>query len=92
MRVLDQKVAFNFVTTLWNSWNNRNNFIFQGKEEEAGVVWERVATLYHDFRIHNLLNKPLLLVITAENKWVKPPYSTVKINSDTTVLMKKMGS
>ncbi|MBA0613257.1 hypothetical protein Godav_013728 [Gossypium davidsonii] len=62
-----------------------------GKEEEAKVVWERAVTLCHDFRIHNLLNKPLLPVISAEKKWAKPPYDTVKINFDATVLMKKMG-
>ncbi|MBA0791404.1 hypothetical protein Gohar_015983 [Gossypium harknessii] len=64
---------------------------FRGKEEEANVVWERTATLCHDFRIHNLLNKPLLLVITADKKWTKPPHGIVKINFDATVLMKKMG-
>ncbi|MBA0786095.1 hypothetical protein Gotri_000163 [Gossypium trilobum] len=43
---------------LWNSWNNRNNFIFQGKEDEAQVVWDRARTLSQDFRICNLLNDP----------------------------------
>ncbi|KAK5802062.1 hypothetical protein PVK06_029643 [Gossypium arboreum] len=33
MWVLDLKVVSQFMTTLWNSWNNRNNFIFRGKEE-----------------------------------------------------------
>ncbi|MBA0822407.1 hypothetical protein Goarm_019212 [Gossypium armourianum] len=60
-------------------------------KEEANVVWERTATLCHDFRIHNLLNKPLLLVITADKKRTKPPYGIMKINFDATVLMKKMG-
>ncbi|MBA0549344.1 hypothetical protein Golob_020380, partial [Gossypium lobatum] len=64
---------------------------FRRKEEEANVVWERAATLCHDFRIHNLLNKPLLPVITTDKKWTKPPYGIVKINFDATVLMKKMG-
>ncbi|MBA0669896.1 hypothetical protein Goklo_007522 [Gossypium klotzschianum] len=66
-------------------------YVTRGKEEEAKVVWERAVTLCHDFRIHNLLNKPLLPVISAEKKWAKPPYDTVKINFDATVLMKKMG-
>ncbi|MBA0585919.1 hypothetical protein Gorai_016680 [Gossypium raimondii] len=66
-------------------------YVTRGKEEEAKVVWERVVTLCHDFRIHNLLNKPLLPVITAEKKWAKPPYDTLKINFDATVLMKMMG-
>ncbi|MFQ6629178.1 hypothetical protein Gotur_008176 [Gossypium turneri] len=30
--------------------NNRNNFIFRGKEEEAFVVWEKARTLNQDFR------------------------------------------
>ncbi|KAH1063883.1 hypothetical protein J1N35_028870 [Gossypium stocksii] len=45
MRVLDKKATADFVTTLWNSWNNRNNFIFRGKEDDAHVVWERAKTL-----------------------------------------------
>ncbi|MBA0628928.1 hypothetical protein Godav_023558 [Gossypium davidsonii] len=48
------------MTTLWNSWNNRNNFIFRGKEEEAQVIWERAITLSQDFRICNKMNEPLL--------------------------------
>ncbi|KAA3487519.1 Transcription factor TFIIIB component B'' [Gossypium australe] len=92
LRVLDQKATSNFITTLWNSWNNRNNFIFLGsKEEEARVVWERAVALCHGFHIHNLLNKPLLSVITADKKWMKPPYGIVKINFDAIVLKKKMG-
>ncbi|MBA0735502.1 hypothetical protein Gogos_019346, partial [Gossypium gossypioides] len=35
MRVLDMKVVTDFITTLWNSWNNRNNFVFRGKEDDA---------------------------------------------------------
>ncbi|MBA0734368.1 hypothetical protein Gogos_018285, partial [Gossypium gossypioides] len=35
MRILDRKAVEDFITTLWNSWNNRNNFVFRGKEDEA---------------------------------------------------------
>ncbi|MBA0566916.1 hypothetical protein Golob_011689 [Gossypium lobatum] len=35
MRILDKKATADFVTTLWNSWNNRNKFIFRGKEDDA---------------------------------------------------------
>ncbi|MBA0692723.1 hypothetical protein Goari_010260, partial [Gossypium aridum] len=45
MRILDKKATADFVTTLWNSWNNRNKFIFRGKEDDAHVVWERAKTL-----------------------------------------------
>ncbi|KAK5830164.1 hypothetical protein PVK06_013958 [Gossypium arboreum] len=41
MRILDRKAFEYLITTLWNSWNNRNNFFFRGKEEEARIVWER---------------------------------------------------
>ncbi|MFQ6636803.1 hypothetical protein Gotur_013240 [Gossypium turneri] len=44
LRVLDKKVAADVFTTLWNNWNNHNNYIFRGKEDEARVVWERVKT------------------------------------------------
>ncbi|MBA0816139.1 hypothetical protein Gohar_000832 [Gossypium harknessii] len=35
MRLLDKKAIVDFITTLWNSWNNQNNYVFRGKEEEA---------------------------------------------------------
>ncbi|MBA0788596.1 hypothetical protein Gotri_028084 [Gossypium trilobum] len=40
MRVLDKKVVAGFFTTLWNTWNNRNNHIFSSKEDEARV-WKK---------------------------------------------------
>ncbi|MBA0828434.1 hypothetical protein Goarm_013110 [Gossypium armourianum] len=55
MRTLDIKVVVDFFTTLWNSWNNKNKFIFRGQDEDAKTVWERAKTLCHDFRIHNLM-------------------------------------
>ncbi|MBA0742218.1 hypothetical protein Gogos_015297 [Gossypium gossypioides] len=30
-----------FLTTLWNGWNSRNNFIIYGKDEEARTKWEK---------------------------------------------------
>ncbi|MBA0670440.1 hypothetical protein Goklo_029296 [Gossypium klotzschianum] len=38
MRVLDKRAMADLMTTLWNCWNNRNNFIFRGKEEEAKQI------------------------------------------------------
>ncbi|MBA0776338.1 hypothetical protein Gotri_011343 [Gossypium trilobum] len=36
------------------------NWIEDGKEDDARVVWERAQTLCHDFRIHNFVNNPML--------------------------------
>ncbi|MBA0867105.1 hypothetical protein Goshw_027208 [Gossypium schwendimanii] len=41
IRVLDKRATIDLMTTLWNNWNKRNNFIFHGKEEEEQVVWDR---------------------------------------------------
>lgn len=38
MCFLDKKVVTDFITTLSDSWNNRNNYVFRGKEEEARVI------------------------------------------------------
>ncbi|MBA0642289.1 hypothetical protein Goklo_026709, partial [Gossypium klotzschianum] len=46
--------------------------------------------LNDDFRIYNLLNKPMFPVTPIENKWEKPSWGMVKINFDTTVPNKKM--
>ncbi|MBA0729719.1 hypothetical protein Golax_022602 [Gossypium laxum] len=53
LRVMDLKAAADFFTLLWNCWNSRNNFIFNGKEDDAHGVWERAKNLSRDFRIHN---------------------------------------
>ncbi|XP_012461469.1 uncharacterized protein LOC105781472 [Gossypium raimondii] len=44
MRLLDKKAIVDFITTLWNSWNNRNNYVFCGKKEEA--QWDSEDELY----------------------------------------------
>ncbi|MBA0772228.1 hypothetical protein Gotri_007642, partial [Gossypium trilobum] len=78
LRVFDKKVAADVFTTLWNNWNNHNNYIFRGKEDEARVVWERVKTLNNEFRIHNLVNNPLIPIAPACHKWKKPPCGFIK--------------
>ncbi|KAH1114203.1 hypothetical protein J1N35_007581 [Gossypium stocksii] len=85
MRLLDKKVVVDFITTLWNSWNNRNNYVFRGKEEEARVIWDRAITLCKDFWIHNMVNKPVLPLAPSLYKWEKPLSGTVKINFDAIV-------
>ncbi|MBA0741986.1 hypothetical protein Gogos_015102, partial [Gossypium gossypioides] len=72
MRLLDKKAMADFITTLWNSWNNRNNYIFRGKKEAAWIMWERAKTLSQDFRIHNMVNKPMLPLTIVLKKWEKP--------------------
>ncbi|MBA0855421.1 hypothetical protein Goshw_013593 [Gossypium schwendimanii] len=91
MRTLDIKVVVDFFTTLWNSWNNKNKFIFRGQDEDAKTVWERAKTLCHDFRIHNLVNTPMLPITPTCKKCEKPPCSFVKINFDAIVANEKMG-
>ncbi|MBA0706194.1 hypothetical protein Golax_018319, partial [Gossypium laxum] len=46
--------------------------------------------LNDDFRIYNLLNKPMLPVTLMEKKWEKPSWGMVKINFDATISDKKM--
>ncbi|MBA0764803.1 hypothetical protein Gotri_014091 [Gossypium trilobum] len=74
---------------LWNSWNNRNNFVFCGKEDKAWVIWDRARTHCHDFWIHNLVNKPVLPLTPAIKKWEKPLCESMKINIDATVFNNK---
>ncbi|KAH1122370.1 hypothetical protein J1N35_005530 [Gossypium stocksii] len=49
IRILDRKAIEDFITTPWNSWSNRNNFVFRGKKDEAQVIWDKARTLFHDF-------------------------------------------
>lgn len=81
----------NLMTTFWNSWNNRNNFIFKGKEDEVQVIWGRARTLSHEFCICNFINEPLLSTNPTVKKWEKPPKGFVKINFDALVCNNKVG-
>ncbi|KAL1165695.1 hypothetical protein V6Z11_A06G145900 [Gossypium hirsutum] len=83
--VLDKKATTDFITTLWNSLNNRNNFIFRGKKDETYVVWERAKTLSHDFHIYNLVNDPIILATPVCKKWEKPQRGYAKVNFDAAI-------
>ncbi|MFQ6641616.1 hypothetical protein Gotur_016511 [Gossypium turneri] len=48
-------------------------------------------TFCHDFRIHNVVNTPMLHITPACKKWEKPPCGFTKINFDATVSNEKMG-
>ncbi|MBA0863581.1 hypothetical protein Goshw_023246, partial [Gossypium schwendimanii] len=78
-------VPFSHVVAWMNSWNNRNNFIFHGKEEDARIIWERAITLSKDFRIHNMVNKPMLPLSPYPKKREKPLKGTMKISFDIAV-------
>ncbi|MBA0753705.1 hypothetical protein Gogos_005451 [Gossypium gossypioides] len=75
----------------YTSWNNKNNFISRGKEEEARIVSERASSLSKEFRIHNLTNKPILPVTPVEMNRVKPQNGIIKINFDATIAPTIMG-
>ncbi|MBA0661886.1 hypothetical protein Goklo_006116 [Gossypium klotzschianum] len=53
-------------------------------------TWERAATLSQDFRIFNLLKKPMLSKLVVEKVWKKPGQGVVKINFNTTANGRKM--
>ncbi|XP_012468919.1 uncharacterized protein LOC105787001 [Gossypium raimondii] len=91
MRVLDKRAMADLMTTLWNCWNNRNNFIFRGKEEEAKQIWERASNLSKEFRICNMTNEPLLSQNAVVKKWKKPPKGFIKINFDASVCDDRIG-
>ncbi|KAK5835808.1 hypothetical protein PVK06_011517 [Gossypium arboreum] len=91
MRALDKRPMANFMTLLWNCWNNKNNYIFRGKEEEAKLIWERASNLNKEFHICSMLNEPMLSQNAVNRNWEKPPKGFIKINFDTTVGEKGIG-
>ncbi|KAG8492953.1 hypothetical protein CXB51_010216 [Gossypium anomalum] len=91
MRTLDKRAMVDLITTLWNCWNSRNNFMIRGKDDKAQSIWDRASNLNKDFHIFNILNEPLLSQNVIIKKWEKPPKGFVKINFDPTVEVKKMG-
>ncbi|XP_016667359.1 uncharacterized protein [Gossypium hirsutum] len=91
MRVLDKRTMADLMTTLWNYWNNRNNYVFRGKEEEAQVIWERASNLIKEFQICNMVNAPLISHTGLEKQWVKPPKGFIKLNFNATVGENRIG-
>ncbi|KAH1082270.1 hypothetical protein J1N35_022031 [Gossypium stocksii] len=79
------------VIDLKNSWNNRNNFVFKGREDDAHVVWERAKSFSQDFRIHNLVELSAIPATTICKTWTKPLNDYVKINFDGSVSNGKVG-
>ncbi|MBA0553774.1 hypothetical protein Golob_012923 [Gossypium lobatum] len=61
-----------FIILIWNSWNNRNNFTFCGKEENAITIWNRALALNNDFRIYNLSEKPMIPIQPTVHRGKKP--------------------
>ncbi|KAK5843365.1 hypothetical protein PVK06_005819 [Gossypium arboreum] len=49
------------------------------------MIWERAASLSHDFRIFNLLDKPMLPRLVMKKTWRKPRQRVIKVNFDATV-------
>ncbi|MBA0726409.1 hypothetical protein Golax_002240 [Gossypium laxum] len=45
----------------------------RSKEEAIWVIWERVKSLSTEFRIHNVINRPILSPHFVDKKWEKPP-------------------
>ncbi|MBA0869540.1 hypothetical protein Goshw_029771, partial [Gossypium schwendimanii] len=84
-RVLDNKSAADFLTLLWNSWNDRNNMVFKGKMDAPVIIWERAQTLSKDFRIYNLTEPAVLSTKSTNRNWKKPPNGSFKINVDATI-------
>ncbi|MBA0577207.1 hypothetical protein Golob_028130 [Gossypium lobatum] len=80
LRVMDLKAAADFFTLLWNYWNSRNNFIFNGKEDDARGVWERAKNLSRDFRIHNLVYMLVIPAASIHKTWIKSLKGFIKIN------------
>ncbi|XP_016752465.2 uncharacterized protein [Gossypium hirsutum] len=91
LSILDKKAMADFMTILWNCWNNRNNPVFRGKEDEAKDIWNKASMLSKEIRIHNLLKVPLLSAQLDVRKWVKPPKNYIKINFDASTGNNRIG-
>ncbi|KAL1173037.1 hypothetical protein V6Z11_A05G387200 [Gossypium hirsutum] len=84
-RELDKKAAADFLTLLWNSWNDRNNMVFKGKMDDALLIWERAQALSNDFRIFNLTEPPVIPPTLMNRTWKAPPTGYIKVNVDAAV-------
>lgn len=69
---------------LWNIWNSRSNFIFRGKKEEAGLIWESAKILWDNFRLHNFTCVSIIPKPFRPVRWMKPLDGVTKVNVDAT--------
>lgn len=82
MRMLDRKAFECLVVLLWNIWNNKNNLILQGKNEDPRTVWEKARAFCSDYRIHNFFGTVMLPKPARQDKWSRPSPGVMKINTD----------
>ncbi|MBA0754051.1 hypothetical protein Gogos_020901, partial [Gossypium gossypioides] len=54
-------------------------------EEDAKMTWDRAAALNRDFRIFNLLDRPMIPKPIVERDWQKAESGVIKINFDATI-------
>ncbi|MBA0717597.1 hypothetical protein Golax_005398 [Gossypium laxum] len=50
IRLLDKKAMADFITTLWNSWNNRNNYFFEVRRKLLGLFRREPRLLVKTFK------------------------------------------
>lgn len=92
IRLLDKKAFEDFISTLQNIWNNINNAILGGKEEDARVIQERARKLNDDFQIHNFSLRLILPRVPKDCKCEKKPWRGVaEVNVDASVKENRMG-
>lgn len=88
---LDNKATTDFLTLLWNSWNDRNNMVFKGKTDAAVMIWERAQTLSKYFRIFNFTEPQIIPPTPMNMGWKTPPTGYIKVNMDAAILNRCSG-
>ncbi|KAK5819937.1 hypothetical protein PVK06_024972 [Gossypium arboreum] len=83
--LLDLKAFENFITVLWNIRNSHNNALFQGKEEDAQLIWEWARTLGDYFQIFNSSHVAMNPRPPRSHRLVKPLIDVIQINVDATI-------
>ncbi|MBA0763513.1 hypothetical protein Gotri_012946 [Gossypium trilobum] len=48
---LTKKTMADFMTILWNCWNNKNNRVFRGKKDEAKDIWSKASGGFKEIQL-----------------------------------------
>lgn len=72
MRLLDKEALTSLLALIWPLWNVSNDAVLKRKQTLAHVALLYAHELQSEFKVHNLIHRPLIPKVTQVVPWRLP--------------------